>query len=258
VFPCIFSNVSRESAALFFRVENLNLEEAVLPTIVVNFNLNTRRHIPEYLTVLTALYLTRRHFPKYLTALTALYLTLRHIPKYLTALTALYLTRRHIPEYLTALTALYLTRCPFCCSCGPAPQSEMVSRRRILSRSRDDLNLDSTYVMQEEEEDVWYQRDKLYKVRAADRICLSSADRRNRSVEFHIRIPLRASEVNNQFHSVAAFFCVLLLLFCFSHVFISIFISIYMYTPLLICFSFLCLMISSFCYSFIAFIYLFI
>ncbi|GLG95026.1 Mothers against decapentaplegic 2 [Gryllus bimaculatus] len=39
----------------------------------------------------------------------------------------------------------------------------MVSRRRILSRSRDDLNLDSTYVMQEEEEDVWYQRDKLYK-----------------------------------------------------------------------------------------------
>jgi hypothetical protein len=53
----------------------------------------------------------------------------------------------------------------FGCSCGPAPQSEMVSRRRILSRSRDDLNLDSTYVMQEEEEDVWYQRDKLYKVR---------------------------------------------------------------------------------------------
>lgn len=39
----------------------------------------------------------------------------------------------------------------------------MVSRRRILSRSRDDLNLDSTYVMQDEEEDVWYQRDKLYK-----------------------------------------------------------------------------------------------
>jgi hypothetical protein len=41
----------------------------------------------------------------------------------------------------------------------------MVSRRRILSRSRDDLNLDSTYVMQDEEEDIWYQRDKLYKVR---------------------------------------------------------------------------------------------
>jgi hypothetical protein len=58
----------------------------------------------------------------------------------------------------------------------------MVSRRRILSRSRDDLNLDSTYVMQEEEEDVWYQRDKLYKVRGADRICLSLADRRNRSI----------------------------------------------------------------------------
>lgn len=50
-------------------------------------------------------------------------------------------------------------------SSGPAPHSEMVSRRRILSRSRDDLNLDSAFVMQEEEEDVWYQRDKLYKVR---------------------------------------------------------------------------------------------
>ncbi|XP_021915700.1 uncharacterized protein LOC110827886 isoform X2 [Zootermopsis nevadensis] len=46
---------------------------------------------------------------------------------------------------------------------GPAPHSEMVSRRKILSRSRDDLNLDSAFVMQEEEEDVWYQRDKLYK-----------------------------------------------------------------------------------------------
>lgn len=41
---------------------------------------------------------------------------------------------------------------------------EMVSRRKILSRSRDDLNLDSTFIAQEEEEDVWYQKDKLYKV----------------------------------------------------------------------------------------------
>ncbi|XP_059482966.1 uncharacterized protein LOC132201084 isoform X2 [Neocloeon triangulifer] len=36
----------------------------------------------------------------------------------------------------------------------------MVSRRRILSRSRDDLNLDTVEVP---EEDVWYQKDKLYK-----------------------------------------------------------------------------------------------
>ena len=35
----------------------------------------------------------------------------------------------------------------------------MVSRRKILSQSRDELS----YV-QEEEEDVWYTRDKLYKV----------------------------------------------------------------------------------------------
>jgi len=75
-------------------------------------------------------------------------------------------THHHIPEYLTTVRYLDLTLSTLCYSCGPTPQSEMVSRRRILSRSRDDLNLDSTYVMQEEEEDVWYQRDKLYKVRA--------------------------------------------------------------------------------------------
>lgn len=41
----------------------------------------------------------------------------------------------------------------------------MVSRRKILSRSRDDLNLEHQYQQQqEEEEDVWYQKDKLYKV----------------------------------------------------------------------------------------------
>lgn len=39
----------------------------------------------------------------------------------------------------------------------------MVSRRRILSRSRDDLNLEAPY-QHEEEEDVWFQKDKLYKV----------------------------------------------------------------------------------------------
>ncbi|XP_073845557.1 expansion [Musca autumnalis] len=39
----------------------------------------------------------------------------------------------------------------------------MVSRRKILSRSRDDLNLDQTFSPQEEEEDVWYQKEKLYK-----------------------------------------------------------------------------------------------
>jgi len=36
----------------------------------------------------------------------------------------------------------------------------MVSRRKILSRSRDDLNLEAP---PEEEEDIWYNRDKLYK-----------------------------------------------------------------------------------------------
>jgi len=37
----------------------------------------------------------------------------------------------------------------------------MVSRRRILSRSRDDLNLDNSYP--EEEDDVWHIKEKLYK-----------------------------------------------------------------------------------------------
>lgn len=43
---------------------------------------------------------------------------------------------------------------------------EMVSRRKILSRSRDDLNLEHQYQQQDDEEDVWYQKDKLYKVSA--------------------------------------------------------------------------------------------
>lgn len=38
----------------------------------------------------------------------------------------------------------------------------MVSRRKILSRSRDDLNLEGP-VPAEDEEDVWYQKEKLYK-----------------------------------------------------------------------------------------------
>ena len=41
----------------------------------------------------------------------------------------------------------------------------MVSRRKILSRSRDDLNLEAP--PQEEEEDIWYNKDKLYKVRTS-------------------------------------------------------------------------------------------
>ena len=43
----------------------------------------------------------------------------------------------------------------------------MVSRRKILSRSRDDLNLDLdlAYTQQmDDEEDIWYQKDKLFKV----------------------------------------------------------------------------------------------
>lgn len=55
----------------------------------------------------------------------------------------------------------------FSCSLGPLETlpREMVSRRKILSRSRDDLNLEQQYLQQQEdEEDIWYMRDKLYKV----------------------------------------------------------------------------------------------
>ncbi|KAK9889283.1 hypothetical protein WA026_004562 [Henosepilachna vigintioctopunctata] len=45
--------------------------------------------------------------------------------------------------------------------------TDMVSRRRILSRSRDDLHMDSTFQPPEDEDDVWYQKDKLYKVGAS-------------------------------------------------------------------------------------------
>lgn len=39
-------------------------------------------------------------------------------------------------------------------------EATMISRRKILSRSRDELNVDFTV---EEEEDVWYQKEKLFK-----------------------------------------------------------------------------------------------
>ena len=41
----------------------------------------------------------------------------------------------------------------------------MVSRRKILSRSTDDLNLEGPVQNEPEEEDVWFNKDKLYKVR---------------------------------------------------------------------------------------------
>ncbi|KAK8729749.1 hypothetical protein OTU49_008298, partial [Cherax quadricarinatus] len=46
-------------------------------------------------------------------------------------------------------------------SCGPAPALEMVSRRKILGRSQDNLNVDLPF--QDDEEDVWYKVDKLFK-----------------------------------------------------------------------------------------------
>lgn len=52
----------------------------------------------------------------------------------------------------------------------------MVSRRRILSRSRDDLHLDN---FPEEEDDVWHIKEKLYKA-SPDRLLSGSASARGR------------------------------------------------------------------------------
>jgi hypothetical protein len=43
--------------------------------------------------------------------------------------------------------------------------SEMISRRKILSRSKDALNCnDDQFNPYEEEEDIWFSKDKLFKV----------------------------------------------------------------------------------------------
>ena len=47
-----------------------------------------------------------------------------------------------------------------------------MSRRKILSRSRDDLNMEAP---PDEEEDIWYNKDKLYKVGVHLSVCLSQA-----------------------------------------------------------------------------------
>ena len=44
---------------------------------------------------------------------------------------------------------------------GPKQLFEMVSRRKILSQSRDELNFRAPH---EEEDDTWYNKEKLFKV----------------------------------------------------------------------------------------------
>lgn len=41
----------------------------------------------------------------------------------------------------------------------------MVSRRKILSRSRDELHSDIYYMAENDDDDVWYSKEKLYAVR---------------------------------------------------------------------------------------------
>ena len=61
-------------------------------------------------------------------------------------------------------TFVFLSFCSYVPFDDPLNPNAMVSRRKILSRSRDDLNIDEPRIV-EDQEDVWYQKEKLYKVR---------------------------------------------------------------------------------------------
>ncbi|KPI95086.1 hypothetical protein RR46_12090 [Papilio xuthus] len=66
-----------------------------------------------------------------------------------------------------------------------ATGGEMVSRRRILSRSRDDLT--QAFATQvEEEEDVWYQKDKLYKQQQANEVVIAACNAQSLGNFLHI------------------------------------------------------------------------
>ena len=43
----------------------------------------------------------------------------------------------------------------------------MVSRRKILSRSRDELHSDIYYMAEDDDDDVWHTKSKLYRVSAS-------------------------------------------------------------------------------------------
>ena len=52
-----------------------------------------------------------------------------------------------------------------CCQPPLPPIGAMVSRRKILSRSRDELHSDIYYMAENDDDDVWYSKEKLYAVR---------------------------------------------------------------------------------------------
>ena len=49
----------------------------------------------------------------------------------------------------------------------------MVSRRKILSRSRDELHSDIYFMAEDDDEDVWYSKEKLYRVSSIIFSCFS-------------------------------------------------------------------------------------
>ena len=66
---------------------------------------------------------------------------------------------------------------------------KMVSRRKILSRSRDELHSDIYYMAEDDDDDVWHSKDKLYRVRMISNVYLyrKILKFRVRQITFRIR-----------------------------------------------------------------------
>ena len=65
----------------------------------------------------------------------------------------------------------------------------MVSRRKILSRSRDELHSDIYYMAEDDDDDVWHSKDKLYRVRMISNVYLYRKILKFRVRQITFRIP---------------------------------------------------------------------
>ena len=70
---------------------------------------------------------------------------------------------------------------------GPFPVGEMVSRRKILSRSRDELHSDIYYMAENDDDDVWYSKEKLYAVRILNQHLLTDQPDFSRAILIHLQ-----------------------------------------------------------------------
>ena len=63
----------------------------------------------------------------------------------------------------------------------------MVSRRKILSRSRDELHSDIYYMAENDDDDVWYSKEKLYAVRILNQHLLTDQPDFSRAILIHLQ-----------------------------------------------------------------------